>query len=627
MHYRKFFIAFLTASTIAVSLISLSACQTLGDSNSDDDKNGILSYVPGESIFFVGGMESAPANEFFKMFGDSVGVYEQAVIDVVQKSDKPLEIPGEKIFTRILLDYYDAYKNPEEFIQKTGIDNNLRFAIYSVGTIPVIRVRLSNPEIFATYVQNIETQAEIQSVMETRGNLTIRKYSMNKPSSSNPLKTSLAIGIQGNYAVFTAIFNNQDEKLATLNRQILGEVKPAVSLNESRLSALVEKYHFDSRMLFFLDHKQILRGLTHSDNQFGEMLNTFKNFTDKNKLLEQAAENLDEDMSSNDNKSGAENAEPNLEKPKNSLAKFQTPACQKELATKVETWPQTVAGYTKLEYNSKPAKIESKIIVEINDEKFNQSLAKIRGVVPEFLSNTDQAMMFGLGIGINIDELAPFVSQFVQEFSAPDYQCQVLANMKKKLQASNPGMALAMVTGMAAGVEGVSASLLNFEGKFDPAMKNIPQFIDLQAIVTLSAKNPQMLLMMLSKLKPEIPQIQLPADGSPVDLPLPLPIPDHIKLAQKGNHIVAYIGKDAVLLADKLKNTPLQGNSIYSVNVDFDRLIKMALTLPNANPDSPKSDPKFQEALAFFQKFKYHFVENFDFTANGIEFTTLMVPH
>ena len=622
MPQRKFYRAFFLACTAIVILVVISACQSTGSSDGDAD-SGVNSYVPADTIFFLGGLEALSLKDSLRMFDQSLGLYDQAFIDAMKKTENDSDIPGSKMFSQLLINYFDALNTPDQIAQKTGIDDNLRFAVYSVGTMPVLRIRLKDKAAFDAYISGIEKQAKVQAVTQTLGNVSIRKYAMQKPSNTKAVKTSLAIGTQGNYAIFSAMFDDSSEDLQQLNQQIVGARKPTTVLNPNTLNALIDKYHFDSRYLFFIDHKQIMRGLTHSDNLFGSMLNTFAEMAEQNKILAAETESTEPQEATKETAPAEEkapssesNEKAQDEKP---FAKLQTPACQKELSAKVETWPRTVGGYTLMDVNSKPAKFDSKIIVEINDPKFTQSLSSLRGFIPEFVANRDQAMMLGLGIGLNIDAVAPFVTQFIQDFTAQDYQCEFLAQMKQKFQASNPAMTIAMVSGMASGVQGISANLLNIEGDFDTSMNKMPVFKDLQAIVTVSAKNPQMLLMMLSKINPKIPPLQLPADGKPMNLPLPLPVPDQIKLAQKGKHIVAYLGKDAVKMAESLDKLPLQGNGLIDLNVDYVKLVKFALSLPNANPDSPQADPKFIEALNAFQKIKYHLVQSIDITNNGIE--------
>jgi len=615
MFFRKSIFSIVLTSAVFVLLLGVNGCQTTARSNGGDDN--ILSYVPADSIYFAGGAQAWSVNEMFTMFGHTSGFIELALQDSAKNSDKPITTPGDKMVQQLLAAYFDATNQPQNFSNTSGIGDKFSFAIYSVGIIPVLRIQLQNTVKFESYIQNIETQAQITPVIENQAQLTIRKYSFrDDKTSTNTRNSSLVIAVQNNYALLTLNFDETSDELKHANQQILGIIKPGKALNIDRLTALVDKYHFDPRFIFYIDHKEIIRGFTSNQNQFGEMVKMFEELSASNKLVS-ATEDLVGEAPAPEQKQAPA---PQTDAKKNDFfAQLQTPACQSELAAKAENWPQTVAGYTILDLQNKPAVTEYKTVVEINDKNFVKSLSSLRGVVPEYVATKEQAMIFGFGLGINIDAIAPFVMDFIKEFSAHDYQCKFLADLKQKMQESNPSMLIAMATGMAAGVFGASATLLNFEGNFDGGKQKMPEISDFQAIVTVSAKNPQILLMSLRQINPNFPPIQLPEDGTPVELPLPLPIPDRIKLAQKGKHIVAYIGKDSIKLAQDLQNLPLQGNGFLASNIDFLKFIKFGKSLPGANPDAPDSDQKLQEALEFFGKFKYRFIENIEFSDYGIE--------
>lgn len=593
---------FLTLLSLIV--LSLSACnkdsKTSGASSSSSD-SGILSYVPADSILFVGGLEPVSIKESTQMFSENSGLFLQGFKENLKKKSPENSPPAAKMFSQLLVDYFDLLSNPDQVAQKLGIDDKSRAVIYTVGTMPVIRMKLKDKAAFDQFILASEKSAGVAAAEETIGSAKVRKYSFdNKPAPDVP---ALIIGTQGDYAIISAKIDKLGDEV---NKQIVGDIKPKASLSVDTLKQLVASYHYDPRYLFILDHKQIVRGITRSDNQFGSMLNAIISIAQKS----QAA-----DMG----QTAGENAPATQENP---LAKLQTPACQKELAAKVETWPRTVGGYTTLNF-AKPAKFDFKAVVEINDAKFVKSLKTLRGVLPSYIANRENNMIFGLGLGINIDAIAPFVTQFIQEFTAQNYQCEFLADMKKDMVEKNPAMGIAMMTGMASGVYGVSASLLSFEGKVDPSMQMPPDVKNLQAILTVSAKNPQMLLMMLQKMQPGMPPIQLPADGKAIDFPLPIPTPEPVKLALKGKHIVAYIGKDAAPLADAIQKQPLEGNGMFSVNLDYQKYFELLMNGPGMQAGM-KQDPEMQKMMKFLETMKYRIIESMDVSDKGIELTAAM---
>lgn len=604
------------SAAILIMLIALNGCQSMGGSTSGDDS--IWSYVPADTIYFVGGKEAMPMQDYLKMSADTMSVYDKAMLDVMNEKEKSEPADAWKMLKQLVFSYYDLIKHPQDFSKITGIDDNMQFALYSVGTIPVLRIHLKDKAGFEAYLQQLETKAKITPQMQSRGNLKLHQYTVDAPAVKKPTNLSMVIGIQGDYAIFTGNFDPNNDKFSGLNPQILGEVKPKLALSPSRLDAMIGKYHFDPRFLMYIDHKEIVRGFTQRDNTFGAMLDTFNKLAEENTDMVGDAEAQNgegENAQAQGDKAPAESKAID-----ESMNDIQSPACQKELMAKVDTWPQTVGGYTLLDFKNTPTILKFKSVVEINDPKFVQSLATLRGVIPDYITNLDVPMLAGIGLGINVDAVAPFVTQYIKDFTTPDYQCKFLADMKADMQKNNPAMQLAMVSGMAAGLSGISASVLKFDADFSKAKGDMPDIKDIQAIITISAKNPQMLLLMLSKMKPDLPPLQIPSDGSPIDLPLPLPIPGKVKLAQKGQHLVAYLGKDAEKLAEGMKNVPLNGeNGIYSVKFDFSPIYKLLLSIPKPKTEEDGSEMKLQEALDLLKTLKYRVVETLNFTSNGIE--------
>ena len=210
------------------------------------------------------------------------------------------------------------------------------------------------------------------------------------------------------------------------------------------------------------------------------------------------------------------------------------------------------------------------MMVEGTDAAFMQEMQKIRGFIPARLQDVTQTPVFGFGLGLNIDALSPFIAKAVQGFTSKEYQCEVLAEAKMNLLQSNPAMALGMMSGMVAGLQGISATILDVEGNFDFGQQDTPPDIkSIDAIITVSSSNPAQLLMMAANMQPGMPPLQLPPDGSPIDFPSPVPVPngEPIKLALKGNHIVAYIGEKSTKLAEQLTQDKMQSNGLFAFNL------------------------------------------------------------
>lgn len=293
----------------------------------------------------------------------------------------------------------------------------------------------------------------------------------------------------------------------------------------------------------------------------------------------------------------------------------------------VDAWPQTVIGYTKMDLDSKPKVLEARMLVESTDAAFMQEMQKIRGFIPAVLQDVTQNPVMGFGVGINVDALSPFLVKAIQGFTAKDYQCAFLAQTKQSLMQSNPAMALGMMSGMVAGLQGISATIIDIDGSMDFSQPGAPPDIkNLDAMITISSANPQQLLMMAANMQPNMPPLQLPADGTAIDFPAPIPLPSgqQIKMALKGNHIVAYVGEKAAKMAEQLAKDPLQANGMFAFNMDFGKYMKFisaaAQNTQQGDDTKVAMTAKDKAMLDAMGKINMQLVESFDIDKAGIDF-------
>jgi len=366
-----------------------------------------------------------------------------------------------------------------------------------------------------------------------------------------------------------------------------------------------------------------MKGITGEGNgEFGRMLDAVINMA-----------NQDNPDSGNDttDSSKANTTPPANEKP---LDAFRTDACRKEMMALVASWPQSVFGYTKMEFKSSPKNLEASMIIEGTDAEFMKSMKTLRGYIPKMLLNTRERPAFGIGFGVNMDSLSPFVAKATQGFISKEYQCDFLAQTKQSLVQSNPAMALGMMSGMVSGVQGVSVTVFEIEGKLDVSQPGaIPEINKIDALITISSSNPQQLLMMASNMQPGMPPLQLPPDGTPIDLPVPLPVPAlaQMKLALKGSHITAYVGERATKFAQSMASEKLEPSGIFVVNIDFGKYMALIADAAKANIDSNQGNhqpttlsKKDQAMLDAISKTNMQMVESLDIRDEGVAFDIKM---
>ncbi len=584
----------------------------------------ILSYAPADTIYFFGGLEPASLSDMIKIIEPQWGYIQPA--DLKKSLDQQLPNnknmpPAVKMLTGLFIEYVTAFKDLETVQGTLGLDDELDAVLYSVGTNPVMRIKLADTNIFNAFIKRVEEMQQVTPVQESQGELSFKTYRFSAPGSNhqNATDAKLVISVNNNYALITLLTSLEDQAARDL---ILGVKKPANSLADTTLlTDLTSKHNFHPAYLGYISHEEIVKGLTTpEDNEFGRMLGALLNTVSAQKVPDQA-------------NGGAEQTSVAQNKPvtKNPLAPIQTTACRTGLLTIMQTWPRTVFGYTELDLKKKPIKMAARMVVENTDAVFMQQLQQLRGFIPAHVRKIDSRPALGFGFGFNIDELTPVVSQMFTEFTQKDYQCQFLAEMKQGLTGSNPVLALGMMTGMAAGVHGISATVLDIDASMNLEQKGTaPDIHSLDAIITISAKEPQRLLLMAANFQQGMPPIQLPDDGTPIDFPIPLPTSElgSVKLALKGNHIVAYIGDKAEQLAQTMANDPLAATGMFALNMDLGKYMKLVNNFVQA---ADNTDGKISEQdkamLEEMAKANVQFVESFDITPQGIVLDVTMTMH
>ena len=132
-------------------------------------------------------------------------------------------------------------------------------------------------------------------------------------------------------------------------------------------------------------------------------------------------------------------------------------------------------------------------------------------------------------------------------------------------------------------------------------------------------------------MQPGMPPIQLPPDGTPIDFPAPIAMPngETIKLALKGNHIVAYMGKKSAQLANNLAQIKLHPNGLFALNIDFGKYMKMIANMAENAPQADATKPtamtdQEKQMITAMSNMNMQIVESFDIAPNGVAFDVNM---
>ncbi|MCI5211190.1 MAG: hypothetical protein D3910_20940 [Candidatus Electrothrix sp. ATG2] len=224
----------------------------------------MLDVVPADTIFFSGGLEAAPLKEMLQWSADNFnvlkGVDPASMLPIVQDE----KIPGQRMAAQLWLDYFALMLSPGTELAKWGVKEKALLTTYTVGLAPVmLRVSLKDVQLFQKKIEELEAKAKVSVKAETVGEATYRRYALNEKDPS----VDLIIGVDNKHkhAVFMLdIGGNSEQTLAIA----LGQQQPEKSLAESgRVEALQKQYKLHPSFIGYIDHQQMITGLTTKEEQ------------------------------------------------------------------------------------------------------------------------------------------------------------------------------------------------------------------------------------------------------------------------------------------------------------------------------------------------------------------------
>ena len=577
----------------------------------------VLSYVPADTIAFFGGLEPFPLKDVLK-FNNAAQLEMQRKqwSDIIASPKFKETPPGARMIMGLLITYSDLLMDRDHFAEKVGIPQNVESALYTVGVIPVLRVKLADPAAFTAFIEAAEKTGKVIGDKDNVSGMDFLSYSFDKPGAAKHIPIKLLIAQNQNYAVFSFDVPFERDRLLGL---ILGAKKPEKTLSDDvRLQTIQEKYSLLPTALGYINHHEVIDGLTQAgSNEFGRMLDAWINAVS---------------TSSNPNCAGNQPCakEKRVVMPKaaaekpDPLAEIRTEACHNELMAIADEWPQTVFGYTNLNIGAKQSQAESLMVMESTNSSLMTDLQTLRGHIPSFFRKDGGSMALGVAVGLNIDAVPPFVSKMLTEISQTEYQCEPLKDVQQQLTRTSPKGFLLGVTTVLAGVKGISLALLNVN--LDPSAALSPQKVkDLDGIITISTENPQALLRAARNI-PNSPLagLNIPEDGRVVPLPhLPM-MPTNVTLqaAVKGKHIVIFYGHESEAAANGLVKEDVKPNGIFGMAMDYGKYFNMLI--PTSSPTMSQSRRDQLDAL---KNLNMKLGMTLDFTKNGIQSETSITMH
>ncbi|MCG9697574.1 hypothetical protein [Shewanella sp. Isolate11] len=503
--------------------------------NSSSSANAVLDYVPADTVVFSAQFEPFPIKDYIDSLPEAHKQSPQGLQDLMQNEQDPRS----QFFFELVSQYFAAMKDGQTFIDTFGFPKDLSAYVYALGAIPVMKLDIEHPDKLWALLDSIEAKTGFTHQIRASAGAEYRAYTLTNESETEQIDLVFAIEKQMLTVTFATSFTDP-----TLLETALG-VRPAADpLSQSPLIKDIFNDHgFLKDGISYINHKELVKAITTQDG---------------NRLAKQLSELF-----------SAINEDPFVE--------FRSQTCRDELDGIANNWPKTVMGYRQLNIDSQQSDISVSTVIESKNQLIMSALNQIRGFLPAYTQ--DHIGIFSLGLGVDVNQFVPAMTKVWGELLTPSYQCQPLREMQAEMEAQNPAM-LGMFSGFANGVKGIALSVSDYQLDNDTqefAVKN------LDAIMSLSAEDPASLFNMIKPFAPMLANVNLPQDGSAIELNSLLPFPAYLDvkvyMALKGKHLVIYSGDQSKRFADKIADEALTSNGLLTMSSDYNKMFTPVMQL------------------------------------------------
>jgi hypothetical protein len=542
---------------------------------SDSSNYNPLDYIPSDTAVFSAQLEPFPIRDYLRSAPNPNTPENAATLDDLKDAnDKRLNF-----FLDIAEQYQASITDADLFVKTFGLADNIRAYFYTLGILPVLKIEVNEPQAIWDLLDRAEQKSGFVHQQKQIKNTAYRSYLLTDETDSETLEVVIAHHNGLLTITLNSSFNEQD-----LLSSALGLSKANQPISTSGiLEEITQKHKFNGQSIAYLDHQQIITGLTtDGGNQLAKQLT---------KYIKQSGE-------------------------ENPFALLKTPECAADFASIAKNWPRTVFGYTDLSITNKASSIAVSTVIESNNQVIINALQSIRGHLPSYTMDFDNNV-FALALGLDINQLPAAVTTILTDLQTPKYQCAPLQEMQFELaqQTQSSLGILGMTSGMANGLKGLSFALLDYSMTLENGQQ-VLQSAD--ALFTYSADNPMMLFNSLKMFSPELEQIELKEDGSAIDLSQIINTPESLhlspKIAIKGKHLVIYSGIKGEQQANKLSSEALVKNGLFNFSFDINKLLTPLITATELSGEI------FPEEALFLKDYNMRMKFTLDVTDNGITF-------
>jgi len=556
-----------------ISFLVLAAC---GDSSKEtasafESEQGILRFVPADTPYLIATPGDFPDDVVDKIepqIDATLQAYQQILRAIVDSSAEQAPAEGEdpdSIEQSLpVIDELGSLLSVEG-LREAGIDRESDLAIYGVGLLPVLRLSLSDGELFEAAIARMETQAGTAMDVASVGNQAYRY--------AGDDKGRLIIAVIDNDLVVAIVPTDLPDDLL---QSVLGIVLPEHNIASTGALAEIAKTHgFEDYMIGMLDIERITATFLEEPSGIDAELLT---------MMEYERSELSD-------------------------------VCLAEIREMAGTMPRMVMGYTSMSV----AKISSKAVLELRED-LAAGVASITGTVPGMTADLDG--LFSFGMSIDLLAARSFYEARLDALEADPYECALFAELQAGV-ANGRDILNQPVPPIVYGLKGFLAVVENFESS-SVTGNPTPESVDMRML--LATDNAEGLLAMGAMFSPDIAALAIEPDGEPVRLTVPqmMGTDEVLHIAMTDTALGLSVGEGMEAGLASMLNAAVPERSPFMVfEMDAARYYEFINDAILADQGGTGAMPELQEAIGDITRIAQNALKrvSFDiyFTEHGIE--------
>jgi len=491
-------------------------------------------YVPADTALYIGGQTSpAIVSQLEHLYAqpDMGTDIEMLASEIEQGGDYPAL---NRFAASLMRDLFAPGTNIQALYSRLGLVISGPQQLFVDGLVPVLHISAEKSATFTQFWAQHGRSAGLPVFENELDGSPYTRIQLSPPEETN--RIDLIVAQTGEMAVltFAAPFDSDNELAQRLRLK-----QPEENLLQSgTLGQIAQRYGFTKEFSFLLDIEAIAKAVLGVDQ------------TRMAKDLEALF---------------ALTQEP-------APAATLTQVCREEYASIAGWVPRIVAGYTSIQ-TEPGVSISSRSVLEVKSGEVLNQLNLLNGHVPNHVADANQ-QLFGLGVGLDMDQLMPVTVQLWNQFTQQTFACAELRQMQQQAASNNPAM-LGLFTGMAQGIKGVGLSLYDFT--YGNAIQPIKS---LDLLLSVATQNPALLASMAAG-SPAAAFGQIPTDGSTASVDLSEIQPGlSAEVGLKGQHLTFAMGAKGRAAANALASEALEPNGLLAMSLNYPAFGRLVEAFP-----------------------------------------------